>query len=67
MMELARVFSAAVAALQGDAGPLALSGSQYIRSDGKLQPKHTPCTHTAEQHKCKLQPLLIACTQCQAA
>lgn len=36
MMELARVFSAAVAALQGDAGPLALSSSQYIRSDGKF-------------------------------
>lgn len=35
MMEMARVFSAAVAALQGDAGPLALSSSQYIRPDGR--------------------------------
>ena len=36
MMELARVCSAAVAALQGDAGPLALSSSQYIRPDGSF-------------------------------
>lgn len=39
MMEMARAFSAAVAALQGDAGPLALSSSQYIRPDGKRQLK----------------------------
>ncbi|KAL0048365.1 hypothetical protein WJX82_001722 [Trebouxia sp. C0006] len=34
LMELARACSAAVAAMQGDAGPLALSSAHYIRPDG---------------------------------
>lgn len=34
-MELARACSAAVAAMQGDAGPLALSSAHYIRPDGQ--------------------------------
>ena len=42
MMEMARAFSAAVAALQGDAGPLALSSSQYIRPDGEMH-LEPPC------------------------
>lgn len=34
LMELARACSAAVAAMQGNAGPLALSSAHYIRPDG---------------------------------
>lgn len=44
-MELARACSAAVAAMQGDAGPLALSSAHYIRPDGD-----TP-VHPCMQHK----------------
>lgn len=35
LLELARAFSGAVAAMQGHAGPLALNGSAYIRPDGQ--------------------------------
>ena len=35
MLELARAFSGAVAAMQGHAGPLALNSSAYIRPDGQ--------------------------------
>lgn len=35
LLELARAFSGAVAAMQGQAGPLALNGSAYIRADGQ--------------------------------
>ena len=35
LMELARACSAAVAAMQGDAGPLVFGTAQYIRPDGQ--------------------------------
>ena len=35
LLELARAFSGAVAAMQGQAGPLALNASSYIRPDGQ--------------------------------
>ena len=47
LLELARAFSGAVAAMQGQAGPLALNPSSYIRSDGQsvvhLLPFLLPC------------------------
>ena len=35
LLELARAFSGAVAAMQGQAGPLALNTSSFIRPDGQ--------------------------------
>ena len=47
LLELARAFSGAVAAMQGHAGPLAFNASSYIRPDGQslmqLLPLLLPC------------------------
>lgn len=51
LLELARAFSGAVAAMQGQAGPLALNGSAYIRADGQsvvqLLPLLLPSVHVS--------------------
>lgn len=42
LLELARAFSGAVAAMQGYPGPLALNASSYIRPDGQILPQPLP-------------------------
>lgn len=68
LLELARAFSGAVAAMQGQAGPLALNASSYIRPDGQfivqllplLLPSASLCTSalSAPSHLHRLALLL---------